>query len=84
MVAMNASFNSAKRVLRSSFVAPVLPASKLRYISSECDSQRFVRFVVVLTLVAKRTHLFGQLVLSFALGLDGLVRFLDRVDHLLR
>ena len=42
-----------------------------------------MRFVAVLTLVAKRADFLGQLILSFALGLDGLVRLLDGVDHLL-
>ena len=41
-----------------------------------------VRFVAVLTLVAKRADFLGQLILGFALGLDGLVRLLDGVDHL--
>ena len=41
-----------------------------------------VRFVAVLTLVAKRAHLLGQFVLSFTLGLDGLVCLFDGVNHL--
>ena len=41
-----------------------------------------VGFVVVLTLVSKRPHLFGELVLGLALGLDGFVCLFDGVHHL--